>query len=371
MKIVDQGVLNEGMPGTSRAISHFPTVTPISDGCLLAAYCVSPKKDSAEETIELRRSTDFGEHWSDAWQPFETRVDGIRGSLRVAYVTPLESDRLLVAALWIDRQSFPGKPLFNEATEGCLPMRILIAESTDLGFSWTPWRTVNTPPDIGPPSLTNPVLKLPGGRLALSIESNKHYEDRSKWYQKVTYLYSGDQGRTWGSAQRTTHDPEGRYFNWDQRAGVTPDGRIVTFTWLYDSQDNVYRNIQRRHSSDEGMTWSEPEDLGVTDQPSHPAILSGGEFVLAWVDRFHSGSIRARRAEAIDRPFTPEREVVLYEHEKRQTHQMADTGALLGDMGLWTFGLPFCEALTNNEVMIVYYGGDLISTNCYWARLAA
>ncbi len=371
MPIVNRGVLNEGMPKTSRAISHFPAITPLADGSLLAAYCVSPKKDSAEETIELRRSTDLGQHWTEPWQPFDTLVDGIRGSLRVAYVTPLDADRLMVAALWIDRETYPGQPLFNEATEGCLPMRILIAESTDLGLSWTPWRTVDTPGDVGPPSLTNPILKLPSGRLVLSIESNKQYEDASKWCQKVTYLYSGDEGRTWGDARRTTHDPTGRYFNWDQRAGVTADGQILTFTWLYDSETKVYQNIQRRRNSDEGATWTDPEDLGVTDQPSHPAILADGRVVLAWVDRFHSESIRARLASGTDQPFTPESEVVLYEHQKQQTHQMADTGELLGDMGRWTFGLPFCEALPNGEVMIVYYGGDLDSTHCYWARLAA
>ena len=372
MKIVGQGVLNEGASGTSRAISHFPAVTSLPEASLLAAYCVSPKKDSAEETIELRRSLDLGEHWTNPWQPFDTRVDGIRGSLRVAYVTPLEADdRLIVAALWIDRESYPGAPLFNKATEGCLPMRILITESTDLGLSWTPWHTVHTPEDLGPPSLTNPILKLPSGRLVLSIESNKQYEDASTWYQKVTYLYSDDEGRTWGNEQRTTHDPRGRYFNWDQRAGVTLDGQIVTFTWLYDSQTKVYRNIQRRCSRDEGATWTAPEDLGITDQPSHPAILTNGRVVLAWVDRFHSESIRARMAMGTDQPFTPETEVVLYEHQKRQTHQTDDTGELLADMGRWTFGLPFTEALPNGEAIVLYYGGDLEATNCYWVRLAA
>ena len=62
MKIVTQGILNEGMPKTSRAISHFPAITPLADGSLLAAYCVSPQEDSDDETIEIRRSADLGEH---------------------------------------------------------------------------------------------------------------------------------------------------------------------------------------------------------------------------------------------------------------------------------------------------------------------
>ena len=44
------------------------------------------------------------------------------------------------------------------------------------------------PDDIGPPSLTNAVLRLADGRLVLSIESNKPYLDTSKWFQRVVHL---------------------------------------------------------------------------------------------------------------------------------------------------------------------------------------
>ena len=37
------------------------------------------------------------------------------------------------------------------------------------------------PAEIGPPSLTSPILGLADGRLAMSIETNKPYLDRSKW----------------------------------------------------------------------------------------------------------------------------------------------------------------------------------------------
>ena len=82
-------------------------------------------------------------------------------------------------------------------------------------------------------------------------------------------------------------------YNWDQRAGVMPDGKIVTFTWYYDSHSGTYKNIQRRISDDEGLTWTAPEDLGIKDQASIPAILSDARIVLAWVDRFDTQTIRA------------------------------------------------------------------------------
>jgi hypothetical protein len=374
MRISGRGVLNCGEPGTCRAVSSFPAVTPLVDGSLLATYRVGSTKDSDDERIEIRRSLDGGQNWLEPSSPFESMIDGVRGSSKILYITELDDDHLLAAAMWVDRQTHPGKPLFNDATEGCLPMKILLADSFDRGKNWSRWRVVPIPDDVGPPSLTNPVLRFPGGRLAISVETNKTYEDSGKWQQRVVYLYSDDDGQTWGSPVTTCQDTAGRICNWDQRAGICPDGRLVTFTWTYDRETTRYLNIQRRFSCDEGDTWSEPEDLGFTDQASHPAILADGRLVLAWVDRFHTQSIRARMSEAVDAPFFPESEVVLYTIEDSAPKTAAgtgDTGMLLAEMGIWNFGLPFAEVLPNGEVIVVYYEGNPSAMQVCWVRLSS
>ena len=175
-------------------------------------------------------SHDGGRTWSGPQCPFTApQVNGVQGSLKVCYLTELEPGHLVAASMWVDRQTYPGKPLFNPETEGCLPMAILLADSLDLGATWTPWRLVPMPVDIGPPSLTSPMLKLADGRLAMSIETNKHYEDASRWHQRVVLIHSTDQGQTWSDPVVAGQDPSGRIFNWDQRAGVATDGRIATF----------------------------------------------------------------------------------------------------------------------------------------------
>ena len=161
MKISNQGIINRGQPNTPRAFSTFPALTPLADGSLLATYRVGSSKDSADGTIELKRSDDGGQSWSAPETPFATTLNGLNGSIRVGYVTDLGNGHLLLAAMWVDRQTYPGQPLFNEETEGCLPMEIVLADSHDLGRTWTDWRVVPVPSDVGPPSLTNPVLILP------------------------------------------------------------------------------------------------------------------------------------------------------------------------------------------------------------------
>jgi hypothetical protein len=369
MEILEEGILNPGERSTRRALATFPAVTALPDGTLLASYRVGTTKDCDDETVEFRRSADGGRTWGNPVTPFSTVLGGRRGSLKVAYVTPMGGDRLIAAALWIDREAHPGRPLFDPETEGCLPMAVVVADSGDLGRTWSPLRVVPVPDDVGPPSLTNPVLRLPDGRLAISIETNKHYDDRSAWRQRVVYVYSGDMGRTWGAPVTVAQDPEGRYFNWDQRAGVAPDGRVATFSWYYDRETTTYLNIRRRISADGGSTWTPPEDLGFADQASHPAILPDGRVVLAWVDRYGSRSIRARLADRVDAPFRPETEVVLYEYLEHERNASRNTGEMLAEMNLWSFGLPYAEPLPDGDAIVVYYAGDAGCTDVGWVRL--
>ena len=374
MDTVDRAILSAGEPGTRRAVATFPAFAVLADGSLLATYSIGSGKDTDDLTIELRRSADGGRTWSEPATPFATSLDGRRGSLKAAPITRLDGDHLIVAALWIDREAYPGQPLFHPVTEGCLPMAIVLTDSRDAGQTWSPWRTVPMPEDIGPPSLTNSILRLANGRLVLSVESNKSYLDPSPWFQRVVHLRSDDEGRTWSAPQTVSEDPGGRIANWDQRGAIAPDGRFVTFTWTYDFEAVAYRNIQRRISSDGGATFGPPEDIGVADQPGHPAILPDGRVVLAWVDRFGTGTIRAICATAIDASFDPGTEVVV--HQPRGVDaagrggESETTGDALVEMGTWSYGLPFAETLPDGDVGVVHYAaGATGGTDIRWARL--
>lgn len=359
LDIVETTVAVRGMAGTSRAVNTFPSLVTLSNRDVLLAYRTGSTKDGDDEIVEIRRSTDAGRSWGGPVAPFSGEWNGVRGSLKLAYLTELPGGKLLAAAMWVNRAVWPGKPLFNAETEGCLPMAILVFESTDGGRNWGPVRQVPMPETVGPPSLTAPLLKLPDGRLAMSVESNKHYEDRSSWRQFVSYFHSADNGRNWVGPTVVSQDPTGRIFNWDQRAGVAPDGRVVSFTWTYDSFTKNYVNIHRRTSADGGMSWTAPKDLGIADQAGRPAILPDGRLVLPWVDRFGSHSIRVRAARGIDAPLEADTEQELYRIEAagKEESMGSSTGDLLADMGLWTFGLPFAERMPDGDVLVACYAG--------------
>jgi hypothetical protein len=168
------------------------------------------------------------------------------------------------------------------------------------------------------------------------------------------------------------YDPTGRIFNWDQRAAVTPDGRLAAFLWTYDTATNSYQNIHRRISADGGYTWSPADDLGFADQAGHPAILPDGGVILPYVDRFHSQCIRARWATDVAAPFAPETDVVLFTHQaaKPKSAQTGPTTEALVDMAAWSYGLPYAETLPDGSAIVVYYAGRSHAMDACWVRLA-
>jgi hypothetical protein len=45
------------------------------------------------------------------------------------------------------------------------------------------------------------------------------------------------------------------------------------------------------------------------------------------------------------------------------------TGALLEEMSLWTFGLPFAAALPDGDVLVMYYASSTTAIDIRWARV--
>ena len=98
-------------------------------------------------------------------------------------------------------------------------------------------------------------------------------------------------------------------------------------------------------------------------------MLPDGRIVLAWVDRFGSGSIRARVAARAAADFDPSSEVTIYKHNKSERRRIGIT-ATLDDMSIWSYGLPYAETLDAGHVMVVYYAGNQRAMDIHYARLS-
>ena len=149
MKLIGSGVISAAQPGTARAVAKQCHMALYPDGEILVTYRVGAASDSERGNGEIRRSRDGGRSWGPAETPWSSSLDGRRGTIYAPSLTVLGGEHLLACVLWVDRDAHPGAVIFNPETEGCLPMKILLANSTDRGRTWTPWREVRMPVDVG------------------------------------------------------------------------------------------------------------------------------------------------------------------------------------------------------------------------------
>ena len=178
MKVTSRSlVFQDSSPGSVRRSSAFPCLAALSDGRLIISHRVGSVKDSGDGTIFLSESRDGGQTWEGRGTPFADVWEGVHGELRYGGITELEPGHLLAALLWFDR-SDPAAPLFHPETEGLLPARILLSESSDGGRTWGQYRRLDISPMIQP-AITGPILRLSDGLLLCAFETNKEYNDPS------------------------------------------------------------------------------------------------------------------------------------------------------------------------------------------------
>ncbi len=374
LKIIDRGLIRIAKPGTRHATFTYPNVISVSNGSLLATTRCGPSKDTEDETCEIYKSADNGKTWFQIPFPAPNELNGVYGVARSLHLTEIEDGHIIGMVMWLDRQTYPGGQIYNEAMSAgaCMPMRVMLADSYDCGMTWSEWRVVDLPGEVGPPSITSRLQKGKDGTLVLFIETNKNYLDNSRWHLKIAAFHSKDGGKTWGDVVYAPFDPTGRINYWDHRVSVAPDGRFVGFAWMHDMETGGFINVHRHISNDNGYTWSDMEDVGFTDQPSVPAILPDGRTVVAWVDRYNTMSIRARFSNEIDSALDCETEVVIYEH-KKPTQDRDDGGKTerkVNSIPDWCYGQPCAEALSDGSVMVVYYAGTLEAMDLCWVKLS-
>jgi len=365
MRLIDEGVIFEGTPGTPTANCGFGAIAQMPDRTLLATWRVGSDKTSHDGNVWLSRSSDDGRHWEPPGVMLPTsEFAGRRGTLLYAPLTVLGQDHLLATATWVDWPD-PSIPFFDTATEEHLPVHALLAESHDAGRSWDAFRQVDAEPYESHPLVCGPTHVMHDGRWSCWFEADKGWS----WHHAVV-TFSGDEGKTWGDAVDVAHDPSGRYYYWDQRCDVGREGYCVAMFWTHDTRERQDVNIHISESTDGGRSWSAPRETPLRGQVAHPVLLPDGRLLVVYVDRFGAKTIRAcvsgDGGAGAGKTFAGE-ELVIYRHGPSRPEPKTDKGIM--DSGLYTFGRPDALVDPDGSVWVVYYAGDDALTRMHWARL--
>ena len=372
MKIADRGLVFLGENGGDRSSACFHGVCVLPEGRWLVGFRASPKKaDAFPQRVLVTWSDDGGKTWSGAKEPFANRaIDGAEGVWRAGQPTALGGGRVAMVLYWVDA-SDPGRPFFNEETEGLLDSRVFLTLSQDRGETWSQPRLLDTRPFTMPTPITGPILVLPSGEWALQFETNKSYDDRSVWHHKSVLMYSSDEGQTWPEFAEVAADPRARLFYWDQRPKVAADGSLLDVFWTFDRQAAVYLNIHARVSKDNGRTWSELWDTGLPGQPAPPVWLPDGRIAMPYVDRQAKPIVKLRVSSDGGRTW-PEATELILDDRLKQEHEGGKSSMqdAWSEMAAFSVGLPTTAGLPDGGLLVVYYAGTRTDhTGLYWVRL--
>ena len=372
MKIVDRGQVFLGEEGSEYSSACFHGVCELPEGRWLVGFRAAEKKsDAARQRVLVTWSDDAGKTWSGPMEPFAGKtLSGTVGAWRAGQPTALGGRRVAMVLYWVDA-SRPGRPFFNEETEGLLDSRIFLTVSEDAGETWSEPRLLDTRPFAMPTPITGPILVLPNGEWALQFETNKSYDDLSVWHHKSVLMYSPDEGRTWPEFVEVAADPAADIFYWDQRPKVLADDSLLDLFWTFDRERAVYLNIHGRVSKDNGRSWSELWDTGVPGQPAPAASLADGRTVMPYVDRQGTPTIRARVSSDGGRTWPDTTELILDDRLKQeQEGSKASMQDAWSEMAAFSVGLPNTAGLADGGALVVYYAGlKQDHTGLYWVRL--
>ena len=356
-----------------------------SSARLLAGFRTGSAKDSADESVRILLSEDAGAAWQTVFEGFGDVPPGSGGRIRSLGITEVSPGRLLGAFMWMDR-SDPNLPLANPETQGILPSKIFVAESTDTGRSWGPFRQVPLDPHKGN-ALTGSILVLKDGTLALPYEAWKDYDDTSRGQHHAALRLSSDGGQTWTGPVIVAHDAQDRLLYWDQRLCVDPDsGQLIAMFWTHDREQQQDVPIHIAWGSPDARSWTEPVSTGIEGQICSPLCLPGGRLFAAYVHRHNPPSMRAILSDDLGHSWTASEELIFYEKVRggqesgmgrgADGKQQRDFGDYWADMSVWTFGHPAAARLggparsADDEVLVAYYAGDEASMSIHWVRIA-
>jgi hypothetical protein len=373
VQIRDEGVIfNASLAPENQRNCAFTSTTLLKDGTILVAFRNASGRDAPDGRLRVMRSRDQGAHWETLHPGLTATIDGVEGNLYGGFFTELPDGRVLGAFVWVDRSN-PELSFVNPETTGLLPMRALLADSTDGGVSWTPFQALDLSPQTGC-SVTGPVFLLPGRTLALPYESWKDYDDASFGRHIASLRISSDGGKTWPEMIPVASDPAERTLYWDQRFAAHPEtGDLVAMFWTHDRETETDIENHIAWGSPDGRTWTVPIAAGWRGQHCQPLALGGDRLAAIYVHRHDPPSLRIVLSEDFGRTWDRANEFTFFE-----SRSGAEAGAggerafedFWQDMMTWSFGHPRGVLLPDGDLFIAFYAGDDASTTMRWVRLA-
>ncbi len=292
-----------GGPGAYEA---FPDVCLTADGELLCVFYAGyghisfPREDLPNGGfIGMVRSTDLGETWSEAEVVVDAPIDD-----RDPSIAQLSNGDLLVTYMTYVRERKPTHEVFT-------------VRSTDGGLTWgepqwieLPWSETQ--------AVSEPVTELADGTLLLPVYGVDATDTGAS--HPCGVLRSTDGGETW--PEIALLQPQAKELFQEPTIEPLTDGRILML---------IRPGMHWSESTDGGVTWTQPEPLGIPGQAAQMLLTSKGVLIAGYRWREERST------------------VVIWSHDLGRTWE----GPKIIDRVVG--GYPSLVELPDGRVLMVYY----------------
>ena len=363
LEIIDQGFISH-VPGRG---AYFPCVRAMQDGSLLAVQHVGKGLCSADNFIEVLRSTDGCQTWTNEGSIHGSeRVDA--WCYRVPMIVPMNDGGLLMAAT---RYLLDNDEMYNPLTEGLKPAQMILYRSQDLGKSWS-----------GPQVVPNP---LPAEKYVCSLSGQLMILSPERWMfpfetwkpdgydgpvdQKAGAVFSSDQGQTWTEWTVVADDPEEGIHFGDQMQTLLPDGRIYTTIWTRSWGVGQGEDVRNHFvvSEDDGRNWTEPRPTNLLGQLCAPIALPDGRVAAIYNYRKEPQGIHVAITEDLEF-YDIEHQVTVF-RAGRETVTSPAVDEFIDAHQKIAFGRPWGTLLPDGDLLVFFWCTVDSITHNRWVRL--
>ena len=363
IEVVDGGILSwrRGLG------AYMPAITPLPDGSMIACQHVGAELGSADNHIEVLRSTDGGANWVNEGSIHDGRPPEDDWSYRAPHISEIPGNRLVMTATRFEMRS---DKLFDPDSEVLQRPEMLLFRSDDAGRTWSAPQVI--PVDLPPEKYTcngaGVLLQIAPDRWMYPLETWKPQGCEGPPDQKAAAVFSADRGRTWGEFTVVADDPSGAILWWDQMNTVLPDGRIYTMLWTHRYGTSEDLPNHWTVSEDGGRTWSTPRPTNLRGQVCSPIALADGRVAAVYNFRHNPQGIRVALSEDLE-TFDVEGQAVVFDAGTEATLGEPETDNFLAEHMQIAFGKPGGIRLGGGDLMTYFWCTVGGVTHTRWARL--
>lgn len=364
IEILETGLLYANpMPHLRSRQATFPTVAPLDDGSLLAAFTVGEAFESADGHTELARSADGGRTWTHLGPMPRTPTPHPTSESGRLSRTP--DGELLCFGPRFDR-SDPERPIGNAATNGFLDCEAVLYRSRDGGASWSDAEVLPIPLPA-PYEIASSIVVLPDGRWLAPFATWRNWEGVKQTPERAYGLVSHDRGRTWPGLLTTFDDPKERCVFWEQRLLSVGEGRLLAVAWTHDHEAG--RDLPDHFAlARDGEQFGPPRSTGLAGQTCTPLWLGGDRLLCLYNHRYGEPGVRAALVRFSETEWRVETESVVWGQGGGPRQRGATVVAELNQL---RFGFPGAVPLPDGSFLATHWCMEDAQLVIRWTRLAA